>query len=34
MSLAQALYLDESAIDDERALGDLGLDSIVGGEWV
>ncbi|MGH8079939.1 MAG: phosphopantetheine-binding protein, partial [Lysobacter sp.] len=34
MSLAQALYLDEAAIDDERSFIDLGLDSIVGVEWV
>nr|WP_255323123.1 SDR family NAD(P)-dependent oxidoreductase [Lysobacter sp. K5869] len=34
MSLAQALYLDEAAIDDERSFVDLGLDSIVGVEWV
>ncbi|RDZ28511.1 SDR family NAD(P)-dependent oxidoreductase [Lysobacter silvisoli] len=33
-SLAQALYLDEAAIDDERSFVDLGLDSIVGVEWV
>ncbi|UXI65992.1 SDR family NAD(P)-dependent oxidoreductase [Tahibacter amnicola] len=33
-SLAQALYLDEAAIDDERPFVDLGLDSIVGVEWV
>ncbi|WP_332309352.1 SDR family NAD(P)-dependent oxidoreductase [Pseudomarimonas arenosa] len=34
LSLAQALYLDEAAIDDERSFVDLGLDSIVGVEWV
>ncbi|MGN6152093.1 MAG: SDR family NAD(P)-dependent oxidoreductase, partial [Lysobacteraceae bacterium] len=33
-SLAQALYLDEAAIDDDRSFVDLGLDSIVGVEWV
>jgi len=33
-SLAQALYLDEDAIDDDRSFIDLGLDSIVGVEWV
>jgi len=33
-SLAQALYLDEAAVDDERSFVDLGLDSIVGVEWV
>jgi acyl transferase domain-containing protein/acyl carrier protein len=33
-SLAQALYLDEAAIDDEKSFVDLGLDSIVGVEWV
>ena len=33
-TLAQALYLDESAIDDDRSFIDLGLDSIVGVEWV
>ena len=33
-SLAQALYLDEANIDDDRPFVDLGLDSIVGVEWV
>jgi len=33
-SLAQALYLDEANIDDDRSFVDLGLDSIVGVEWV
>ncbi len=33
-SLAKALYLDEAAIDDDRSFVDLGLDSIVGVEWV
>jgi acyl transferase domain-containing protein/acyl carrier protein len=33
-SLAQALYLDEAAIDDDSSFVDLGLDSIVGVEWV
>ncbi|MGH8077465.1 MAG: phosphopantetheine-binding protein, partial [Lysobacter sp.] len=33
-SLAQALYLDEAAIDSDRSFVDLGLDSIVGVEWV
>ncbi|MBM0104580.1 SDR family NAD(P)-dependent oxidoreductase [Steroidobacter sp. S1-65] len=33
-TLAQALYLDEASIDDDRSFVDLGLDSIVGVEWV
>ncbi len=33
-SLAQALYLDENAIDNDKSFVDLGLDSIVGVEWV
>jgi acyl transferase domain-containing protein/acyl carrier protein len=33
-TLAQALYLDEAGIDDDRSFVDLGLDSIVGVEWV
>src|SRR5690606_30157819 len=34
LSLAQALYLDEASVDEDRAFVDLGLDSIVGVEWV
>lgn len=33
-SLADALYLDANEIDAERSFVDLGLDSIVGVEWV
>ena len=33
-SLAKALFLDESAVDPEKPFVDLGLDSIVGVEWV
>ncbi|WP_220029850.1 SDR family NAD(P)-dependent oxidoreductase [Paenibacillus sp. S25] len=33
-SLAQALYIDRSDIDSDRNFVDLGLDSIIGVEWV
>ena len=33
-SLAEALYLDFSEIDPEQSFVDLGLDSIVGVEWI
>ncbi len=33
-SLAQALYMDESDVNAESAFIDMGLDSIVGVEWV
>ena len=33
-SLAQALYLEEAHIDDDRSFVELGLDSIVGVEWI
>ena len=33
-SLAKALYLDQSAIDVDRPFIEMGLDSIVGVEWV
>ncbi|RZK38198.1 MAG: hypothetical protein EOO61_08170, partial [Hymenobacter sp.] len=34
VSLAEALYLKTSDIDNEKSFVDLGLDSIVGVEWV
>ncbi|MCH2193535.1 acyl carrier protein [Kordia sp.] len=34
MSLADALYLEPSEIDAEKSFTDLGLDSIVGVEWI
>ncbi len=33
-SLAKALYMDESDVNAESAFIDMGLDSIVGVEWV
>jgi acyl carrier protein len=33
-SLAEALYLEPSEIDADQSFIDLGLDSIVGVEWI
>src|SRR5262249_8571353 len=33
-SLAAALYIEESAIDVEKPFVDMGLDSVVGVEWI
>lgn len=33
-SLAEALYLEEADVDPEQTFSDLGLDSIIGVEWV
>jgi polyketide synthase PksN len=33
-SLAQALYMEQSDIDVEKPFGDIGLDSIIGVEWI
>jgi acyl carrier protein len=33
-SLAQTLYIEQSAIDVERPFAEMGLDSVVGVEWI